>query len=231
MVYNKYAREVNEIKHQENKITTKMLKKLITNAIKKDGFQNLKMDDIAKHMDVSRATMYKYFSSKEEVIEGVVNVYVDYINELVLETSEDTELSFGSRFQQVFKQSIMLVESVTDALLKDLQVVYPDLYGRLKQAMTNREQQIIRFYQDGMSKDVFNRVNEKLILLQDDVMLRELISAKYLLYNQMSLKQVLYDYYIFKKTQLFKSEELLNGDDSMVHSIIDYIVQKFNHAL
>lgn len=63
------------IDHQHNKIREKLLKKLISAALK-DGFQQLRMDDIAKRMDVSRATMYKHFSSKEEVLEGVVDVYV-----------------------------------------------------------------------------------------------------------------------------------------------------------
>lgn len=220
-----------EAGQHDNQIKTKMLKKLITNAIKKDGFQNLKMDNIAKNMDVSRATMYKYFSSKEDVMEGVVQVYVDYIGGLALETVEDPEPSFGSRFQELFEQSILLVGSVTDVFLRDLQTVYPDLYSRLKQAMIDREQQIVKFYQDGMAKNVFNRVNEKLILLQDDVMLRELMNSKYLLFNQVSLKQILHDYYIFKKIQLFRAEWIAKVDDSAIEPIIDYIVQKYNHTL
>lgn len=220
-----------EAGQHDNQIKTKMLKKLITNTIKKDGFQNLKMDNIAKNMDVSRATMYKYFSSKEDVMEGVVQVYVDYIGGLALETVEDPEPSFGSRFQELFEQSILLVGSVTDVFLRDLQAVYPDLYSRLKQAMIDREQQIVTFYQDGMAKNVFNRVNEKLILLQDDVMLRELMNSKYLLFNQVSLKQILHDYYIFKKIQLFRAEWIAKVDDSAIEPIIDYIVQKYNHTM
>ncbi|MFH5181673.1 TetR/AcrR family transcriptional regulator [Paenibacillus sp. TAB 01] len=42
----------------------------------------MKMDDIAKYMDVSRATMYKHFSSKEDVVEGVVRMFVDFIEKL-----------------------------------------------------------------------------------------------------------------------------------------------------
>lgn len=156
---------------------------------------------------------------------------MDYIGGLALETVEDPEPSFGSRFQELFEQSILLVGSVTDVFLRDLQTVYPDLYSRLKQAMIDREQQIVKFYQDGMAKNVFNRVNEKLILLQDDVMLRELMNSKYLLFNQVSLKQILHDYYIFKKIQLFRAEWIAKVDDSAIEPIIDYIVQKYNHTL
>ncbi|TXK86130.1 TetR/AcrR family transcriptional regulator [Paenibacillus sp. N3.4] len=215
---------MDEYNDNHNKTKTKLIKKLISFIIK-EGFQQLRMDDIAKTMDVSRATMYKYFSSKEEVIESVVNVFVEYINKLIIQPSEDNESSFGSRFQQLFEQSVILAGYITDVFLKELQVIYPDAYARLKGALYQRELHTIGFYQDGMTSGIFNQINEKFILLQDDVLLREIINIKYLLLNQVSLQQVLHDYYIFKKIQLFKAEKLVIVDDSRMTPIIDHIVQ------
>jgi DNA-binding transcriptional regulator YbjK len=197
----------------------------------KDGFQNLRMDDIAKYMDVSRATMYKYFSSKEEVIEGVVRIFVDFIEMLEDRTMEDDEKSYGVWFQQLFEQSVSLVGKITDVFLKNLQVAYPDLYDQLKDTLNKREQQTLKFYLDGKNKGIFNQVNEKFILLQDDILLREIINVKYLLYNQVSIQQVLYDYYHFKKVQLFKAEKISIVDDSKIQPFIDHIVEKFNRTL
>ncbi|MFC0329924.1 TetR/AcrR family transcriptional regulator [Paenibacillus sepulcri] len=207
------------------------MKKLISAALK-DGFQQLRMDDISKRMDVSRATMYKHFSSKEEVLEGVVDVYVDYINSLVIQTDEEgTEISYGTRFQFLFEQSVLLIRHIGSGFLKELQAIYPDSYSRLKDAMQTREQQIAEFYRDGMARGIFNQLNEKFIILQDDVLLREIIHVKYLMLNQASIQQVLYDYYQFKKIQLFKADKLPLLDDSRIDPIIDHIVQKFNRAL
>ncbi|MBW7456721.1 TetR/AcrR family transcriptional regulator [Paenibacillus sepulcri] len=221
---------MDETENHQSKTRTKMLKKLNA-VIVKEGFQQLKMDDIAKSMDVSRATMYKYFSSKEEVIEGVVGTYEDYINKLLIPASEVAEPSFGTRFQQQFEQSVMLAGNITDVFLKELQAIYPDLYDRLKDVMHQREQKILEFYEDGMTQGIFNRMNPKFILLQDNVLLREIIDFKYLLINQVSLQQVLHDYYMFKKVQLFQADKLSTVDDSQISPIIDYIVQKFNRAL
>ncbi|KQX69312.1 TetR family transcriptional regulator [Paenibacillus sp. Root444D2] len=218
------------IENQQDKSRNKLLKKLIT-SVTKDGFQNLKMDDIAKYMDVSRATMYKHFSSKEEVIEGVVRIFVDYIEKQEERNSDDDEESFGVWFQQLFEQSVSLVGKITDVFLKDLQAAYPDLYDDLKSTLNRREQMTLKFYQDGKNKGIFNNVNEKFILLQDDILLREIINIKYLLYNQMSIQQVLYDYYHFKKVQLFKADKMSIVDDSRIQPVIDHIVEKFNRTL
>lgn len=208
----------------------KLLKKLIS-SVMKDGFQQLRMDDIAQYMDVSRATMYKHFSSKEEVIEGVVRIFVDYIERLEDPTLEDDEKAFGVWFQQLFEQSVSLVGKISDIFLKDLQAVYPELYDVLKGALNKREQQTLNFYQEGKNKGIFNSINEKFILLQDDLLLREIINVKYLLVNQVTIQQVLYDYYHFKKIQLFKADKLSLVDDSRIHPVIQHIVEKFNRTL
>ncbi|MGG6314336.1 TetR/AcrR family transcriptional regulator [Paenibacillus macerans] len=212
--------------HQQSKTKYKMLKKLAA-VTKKEGFQSLRMEDIAKSMDVSRATMYKYFSSKDEVIEGLVETYEDFINGLVLDTGQAPEASFGTRFQQVFEQSVLLIESVTDVFLRDLQTGYPELFGRIKDAMHRRERKMVEFYQDGMKRGIFNAVNVKFLLLQDDVMLREILTIKYMMFNQTTIQQVLYDYYAFKKIQLFKADKLAMVDDGNVEAIMDHILQKF----
>ncbi|WP_025333952.1 TetR/AcrR family transcriptional regulator [Paenibacillus sabinae] len=218
------------MEHQQDKAKNKLLKKLIP-FLMKDGFQQMRMDDIAKFMDVSRATMYKNFSSKEEIIEGVVRIFVDYIERLEDRTNEDDDRSFGVWFQQLFEQSVTLVGKISDVFLKDLQMVFPEMYDVLKSALNKKEQQTLKFYQDGKNKGIFNPINEKFILLQDDILLREIMNVKYLLYNQMTIQQVLNDYYHFKKIQLFKPEKMSLVDDSRIHPVIEHIVEKFNRAL
>jgi AcrR family transcriptional regulator len=218
------------LENQQEISRNKLLKKIIY-SVMSDGFQHLRMDDIAKNMAVSRATMYKHFSSKEEVIEGVVRIFIDYLEKLEDRAEEADEASFGVWFQKLFEQSVNLVDKISDLFSKDLQANYPDLYDELKRTLNKREKQTLEFYQDGKNKGIFNQINEKFVLLQDDVLLREIIDVKYLLSNQLSFQQALHDYYQFKKIQLFKAEKLSIVDDSKMELIIDYLVEKFNRTL
>ncbi|RED37399.1 TetR/AcrR family transcriptional regulator [Paenibacillus sp. VMFN-D1] len=212
---------------KQNIIRTNMIKKLIP-TIMKEGFQDMRMENVANYMDVSRAKLYKYFSSKESVLVGIVEVYVDYINELVLETSDDTETSYATRFQNLFEQSIQLAVNISDLFLKELQATYPDLYNQLKDAMFQREQETVKFYEEGIKNGIFNEINVRFIILQDDVLLREIIDAKYLIRNQVSIQQVLFDYYTLKKIQLFKSDKIGGIDDSKIKPVIEHIARKIN---
>lgn len=208
---------------------TKLLKKLM-NSVIRNGFQQLRMDDIAKHMDVSRATMYKHFSSKEDVISGVVSIIINYIEQLKVHSNNEKEIYFGVWFQQLFEQSVSLMEYITDAFIKDLQVAYPDLYNILMTALKKREQQSLIFYRLGKERGVFNQINETFILLQDTLLLREITSVKYLLSNKTTIQEVLYDYYKLKKFQLFKADKLSLVNDSNIESVINKLSGKFNRT-
>lgn len=209
---------------------TKLLKRLLK-SVAKDGFQQLRMDDISKCMDVSRATMYKYFSSKEDVISGIVRIYVDYIERLVIHYDYEEEVYFGICFQELFEQSTSLIEYVTDSFTQDLQSAYPDLHKTLMSTLQKRDQQSLQFYRLGKERGIFNPINETFILLQDILLLREVTSVKYLLSNQITIQNALYDFYQLKKIQLFKYDKLSLVDDSKISSVIDKLAEKFNPTL
>ncbi|MDQ0862409.1 TetR/AcrR family transcriptional regulator [Bacillus sp. V2I10] len=216
-------------KSPQDEMRSKLLIKLIP-TIRKKGFQTLRMDEIAKYMDVSKATMYKYFASKEEIIEGVVNSFVQYINELTVQ-SLDTVQSFDTKFRELFEQAILLAAYISDTFLDELKVMYPDLYNSLKEAMKRREDQISAFYQEGKEKGIFNDVNERLIFLQEDVLVRAMLDMKFLMLHHMTLNQVLLDFYKLIKLQLFKAEKLEVTNDSDVIQKIDYMAQKITRDL
>ncbi|MEK8127941.1 TetR/AcrR family transcriptional regulator [Paenibacillus filicis] len=208
----------------------KLLRRML-DPVMKDGFQQMKMEDIAKHMDVSRATLYKHFSSKEEVIAGVVEIFVNYIEKLKDRTGEGDEESFGVWFQQLFEQAISLAGKISEEFLKDLQSAYPHLYEELQGTLNKCEQRSLQFYREGQQRGIFNPINEKFIFLQDKLLLRELINIKYLLVHQVTLQQVLNDYYQLKKIQLFKADKLSLVDDARIQPAIEHVVEKFNRSL
>ncbi|APQ59836.1 hypothetical protein PPOLYM_02535 [Paenibacillus polymyxa] len=196
--------------------------------VRKNGFQNLKMDEISKIMDVSRATLYKYFSTKEDIITFIVSSIVDYIHEMI--EHSDSDQVFVPRFQQSFEQSILLREYITDIFLRELESSYPENYDRLREAMKQREHQELAFYGEGIQKGIFNDIDGRLIIMQDDL-LRNVLDVKYLMENHLTVYQVLINYYNLKKLQLFKPDKIKMVDDSLMIPKIEYMAQKISKNL
>ncbi|GAS81305.1 MULTISPECIES: TetR/AcrR family transcriptional regulator [Paenibacillus] len=196
--------------------------------VKKNGFQSLKMDEIAKIMDISRATLYKYFSTKEDIITFIVSICVEYIHEIIEDSDADQVIV--QRFQQTFEQTILLKEFFTDIFLKDLESSYPENYERLKESMKQREDQELAFYDEGIKEGFFNKIDGRLIVMQDEI-LRNILDVKYLMENHLTVFQVLFDYYNLKKIQLFKPDKIKMIDDNLMIPKIEYMAQKISKNL
>ncbi|RAL21435.1 TetR/AcrR family transcriptional regulator [Thermoflavimicrobium daqui] len=196
--------------------------------IQKKGFNALKIDDVAKYMDISKATLYKYFSSKDEIVEKVVDVYVDCIKNID-QLIVNEEAPFSIRFQRLFEQSMLIAVYISDIFLEDLKTSYPQLLDRITQAQLERSWHLDQFYASGVSQGVFNPIHFKLFMFQDEIMLRKIIQPNFLIPNDLTIKQAIYEYYTLKKLQLFKPEYLEQMDDSLIKGAIHTIVQKLTY--
>lgn len=120
--------------------------------IRKTSFSQLKIDEIAKYMDISKATLYKRFSSKDEIIEAVVEDFMNYLLEGDAD-NQDESMSFAERFQKTFIHSLKCVTYISDVFLQDLKEAYPHLSDRLVAAQQNRNHNLQMFL-----KLVWNKV-------------------------------------------------------------------------
>ncbi|KQO16592.1 TetR/AcrR family transcriptional regulator [Paenibacillus sp. Leaf72] len=211
-------------KHNETR--SKLMAKLLP-YVRKNGFQLLTMDEISRIMGISRATLYKYYSTKEDIVEFIVDSFVQYIHEIVDETSGE---KMGDRFQQIFEQTVLLMQYITDVFLKDLEVHYPEKFDQLGEALKTREQQILDFYNAGIKQGIFNKINVKITIKQDEI-LRDILDAKYLMENNLTVYNAISDYYTIKKILLFIPDKLHTVDDKAMTPKIEYMAAKITKNL
>ncbi|QYR20763.1 TetR/AcrR family transcriptional regulator [Paenibacillus sp. sptzw28] len=198
--------------------------------LRKSRLSQLTVDEIARHMDISKATLYKYFSSKDEIIEVFVEhclEYVSNVDALVL----DEGISYGERFQLTYDQSIKSVLFVPDILLEDLREIYPKLFEKLNLAQQQRYKNLQRFFDSGLEKGIFNRINFTLFMVQDEVVLRHIFEPMFAIQYDLTLKQALLDFYKLKKIQLFKPEMLDKVDDAAAEQQISDALRKISSGL
>ena len=217
--------------NQQTEKVTEMQNKLIFKMIgnvRKEGFQDLRMEDIAKIMDVSRATLYKYFSNKEEVFTKFTDGLVEYIEQL--SNNHMTIKNWGDNFQAIFEQSVSLALLITDSFLKELRLTYPEMHEKLTTAIAIREKQVIAFYEEGIKKEIFNSLNPQLLLLQNHI-LYTLFDPKFLINSNRPVEQLLWDYYDIQKVQLIQPSAISQLDDKNMNSKIIYLTNKIKSIL
>lgn len=192
--------------------------------LRKTKFSQLKIDEIASHMDISKVTLYKHFSSRDDVIEAVVKHYIDYLLQADV-IVQDESISFAERFQKIYEQSLRCVVYVSDLFLEDLRDSYPPLFDRLAAAQQIRNRNLEAFFEAGMQQGVFNRLNATLFMVQDDAVLRRIMDPLFSIHYDMTLKQALMDFYQLKKYQLFQPDQVDSVQDSKMEQEIVNILK------
>ncbi|RUS46249.1 TetR/AcrR family transcriptional regulator [Cohnella sp. AR92] len=198
--------------------------------IRQTGFQQLRMDDVAKHMDISKATLYKYFSSKDEIIELIVQQFVGFIKEKDEEDLRAADLPYEQRFRNSFVQTLLIASYRSDPFLNDLRETLPELYGELESAIGSRIERLRRFYEEGMEKGAFLRQNATLVILQDELMFRSLIDPVQLMKQNLTLRNALFDYYQIKKRQLLATCDDDAKADEAMRERLDRLARKIMYG-
>ncbi|ANS73422.1 TetR family transcriptional regulator [Paenibacillus yonginensis] len=192
--------------------------------IRHTKFSQLKIDEIAKYLDISKVTLYKHFSSKDEIMQEIVDYSVNFLHE-VDQVVQDESLSYIKRFQKTFIESLVCVIYITDLFLDDLKEFYPHHFDDLSAAMQDRNKKLEVFFESGMEQGIFNRMNAVLFMVQDDAVLRRLVEPSFSIQYDVTLKQAVMDFYQMKKYQLLKPEYLDQADDSSVEKRVVQILQ------
>ncbi|OPH61208.1 TetR family transcriptional regulator [Paenibacillus ferrarius] len=196
--------------------------------IRKTRFSQLKIDDIAKHMDISKVTLYKHFSSKDEIIEQVVEYGINYLQQADAVVNDDS-VSFIERFQKTSLQSLICVIYFSDLFLQDLKEYYPRLFETLVVAQQNRNKNLQTFFESGMDKKIFNRIHAMLSLVQDDATLRRIMEPTFSIqWYDLTLKQAVMEFYKMKRYQVIRPEYLDSVDDSDIEKEIVRILQSIS---
>lgn len=214
----------------ENERKVQMINK-INDEIVKNGFKTLKMDGIAKVMGVSRGKLYQYFSSKDEVIEAVINRYLQYIDDISILGDPREPQEFVDEFISIFFQNVILAGSASDIFIDDLKNVYPHLFEKFSESMAKRDSVIQNFYEAGIKKGVFNQgMNTQLINLQDKTMLAVLVLPKFLFAHRLEPSQAIRDYLRLRILGIIvpKYQSLVNQTN--VESQIKHLDEKFRRV-
>ncbi|MBT7653679.1 MAG: TetR/AcrR family transcriptional regulator [Flavobacteriaceae bacterium] len=112
-----------------------MKKKIVGQSIQlflKYGYKSVTMDDIAKHMGVSKKTIYVHFPKKDGLVEQSAVNHLDGIIERINVISKQSKDPIIELYQ-IKKEILNHLSSEKNSPQYQLQKYYPSLYSKLKE--------------------------------------------------------------------------------------------------
>ncbi|MBM7563860.1 TetR/AcrR family transcriptional regulator [Paenibacillus sacheonensis] len=224
------SNETQQCRYTDETIKNKYVAKLL-HPVKLNGFQSLRMDDIAKTMDLSKATLYKYFTSRDEIIEILVQLFTQYVVGAECQYDTGSAEDYFKGFKSSFAQTLLIANYGTETFFGDLREVYPQLMASIEVAISERNERLRRFYDQGIRDGIMYDTNTTLLIVQDELMFRHLLDPHYLMKHDLTLRGAIADYYQIKKRQLFRVEVYGQLDDSGMAERIEQLVRKVTYGV
>jgi len=168
------------------------------------GLGKFTMNKIAKRLGVSKATLYKYFSSKEEIINEVVQLKIREIGayEVLLESEK---IDFTEKFFDIIKNASIMLAEISGRFLHDTKQKHPELFEKLNTFQDRALQAAENFYKEGIKTGVLNDMDPKVLALTDKMFIQAVSNPKFLAEHNISVKEAFDSYFEMKSKGIFKN--------------------------
>lgn len=143
------------------------------------GIRNVRMDDIASALSISKRTLYELFSDKEELLIEVVKIHRDevraYMNKVASEAENVLQVILG-----FYELTVEDFQHTNRCFFEDIKK-YPKVLKFLDDSRTESIDSAMKFYQKGVEQGIFRndvnyRIVQEMINGQMDAMMNSLPS-------------------------------------------------------
>jgi AcrR family transcriptional regulator len=157
----------------------------------KEGFNKISMDEIALHLHISKKTIYKYFPSKDNLIEAVIDT------DCGCHFNKETEIL--SRDQDVIRKIAQMVQynlnefsRYSDKWISDLQIHKPELWNKYLMFKNNKHGKNFKsILQQGKKEKVIKDIPLELIIAGIEAIVKGILHTDFLKESKLSFKQAL----------------------------------------
>lgn len=144
--------------------TEERIVKAFKQMARNQGFNSIKMEELAAKAGITKKTIYSYFTGKQDLTEKVVNAYISdvtYQVENIINKSDLVE-NIAATTESLLKEGAFLFNIQS---LLDLQIYYPEAWQRIEEFRINMIGSVVEV--------IFKRTKKKWVLEMDPRILKE----------------------------------------------------------
>lgn len=169
----------------------------------KNGLKSFSMDEIAAHLQISKATLYKHFKSREEIIETALIIKLSDIGSFKEQLFDENQ-SYVDRYFNAIYIFFAEISGISTDFLLDLKMLYPDIWKRVEFFREYAAEQLKAFYQQGIEQKLFNNISPALLVMSDKMFFDFISDPEFLKSNSLTLQEAFKDYFTLRTSGLFK---------------------------
>lgn len=171
------------------------------------GIRQLSMDDVAAALGVSKATLYKYFRSREEILSLALELRLSHIRRYQVALS-DRQLPYLDRFLGALQIMASELSVISTTFLTDLKESYPEVWKQVQRFIDDGLEVLRRFYEEGIERGDLAPIHPAVLVVTDELYFSRLAEPEFLREHQLSVGEALESYFLMKFGGMFQRSKL-----------------------
>jgi AcrR family transcriptional regulator len=170
------------------------------------GMSTHSMDAIVQYLEISKATFYRHFLSRDELFE----LFIEYIVDKILSCRfflHNKGLAYEERYVLTFAAILHELGGIGFLLLADLRNNLPHLWERVRATYAIWEEELHVFFKEGIASGYVYDVNPSILAHMFILFLRELMRPEYLQSLKMTLAEAFMETFKIQVRSLVKSPD------------------------
>lgn len=144
----------------------------------KYGFDKISMDEIAARTRISKATLYKYFKSKEDIAKHMVQNIISHMDSMCFSADGGINAVLNS-IQCCYRKAVLATVQAASVFMSDLKSKFPDLYRECISVLDSVHKRFHDFYKEAVKKGYCRNIYIQLVSVQMKKVLPEIINSSF----------------------------------------------------
>lgn len=161
------------------------------------GIKGFGMDKVAAVLEKSKATVYKYFRTREEILEIIVQFKIQKIATFESRV-QDPSIPYEDRYFEAVRILSESIGDISTKFLLDLKKYHPDLWSQIEVFREYAIGVLTEFYQEGIEAKKIREVDLSILKLADELFFSALLSPEFLVTSNLSLQEAFQQYFELK---------------------------------
>jgi AcrR family transcriptional regulator len=155
------------------------------------GFYNVSVDELADKAGISKRTIYRYFRSKDEIIEAVIDCFMENMSreiEKIIETNKTPDEIFAQILDNFYRMGRPIINNM---VFQDLRQHYPNYWKKIDEFRMKKAEKLIEVFIDSANKDYTREINPKVVTAAVLASIHAVLNPEFILSNGLSFNEAI----------------------------------------
>jgi len=190
---------------KDDSITQRWIEKILPH-FQQHGFKQYSMDEVVKLAGVSKATFYKYFSSREKLLDSIISYQIHEIAKF-RDALFNNEQTYYERYYNAIQISSKAISQISGKFLEDIRQVYPEKWKAVEEFKNHAVSLLEEFYEEGIRDGYLMNIHPRLMAVNDHLIFTQMTDPQFLKKTGLSMQEVFDHYFRMKNEGVISQRE------------------------